>query len=147
MGDIIIRKMEQKDIPYAVEIENECFSLPWSKKSFEDSLALKYGYFLVAEAEGKVAGYVGMYKVANEGDITNIAVASNCRRRGMAAKLLETLINDAKEQELYDINLEVRESNRAAIALYEKFGFENLGIRKSFYEKPVENAIIMRKSL
>lgn len=147
MEKIIVRRMEQKDIPKVADIERECFSIPWSEKAFEDSLALTYGHFLVADIEGEIAGYVGMYQAADEGDITNIAVSPVYRRRGVAAELITYLIEEGIRNQLVCINLEVRESNSAAISLYEKYGFENLGIRKNFYEKPVENAVIMKKIL
>lgn len=147
MGEITVRKMDFKDIPCVADIEGESFSMPWSEKSFEESLKLDYGCFLVAELEEKIVGYAGMYTVVDEGDITNIAVSSEYRRRGVATALLTALVEEGRKQKLCGINLEVRESNNVAVLLYERFGFENLGTRRNFYEKPVENALIMRKIL
>lgn len=142
-----VRTMTVDDIAYIAKIEKDCFSIPWSEQAFEESLRLPHAHFLVVECQGKLAGYVGMYKTVDEGDITNIAVSPQFRRLGMAEKLLDRLIEMSMELAITRINLEVRESNSPAIALYEKKGFTNLGIRKNFYEKPTENAIIMAKYL
>lgn len=143
MDNIVIRKMSNQDIPEVAAIERECFSMPWSEKSFEDSLALSYAHFYIAESGDRIAGYVGLYNVADEGDITNIAVLPQYRRKGIASRLISEVIRFSEELGIRAINLEVRESNKNAISLYTKNGFKNVGIRKNFYEKPVENAIIM----
>ena len=147
MDKIEICEMTHSDIEEVVAIEEESFSTPWSNKSFEDSLKLPYGKFYVARTEGKVVGYVGLYLVGEEGDITNVAVLSQYRRKGIAGKLIEKVINYAKENEINCINLEVRPSNSSAIKLYEKYGFDELGKRKNFYSKPTEDALIMRKDI
>lgn len=139
---IIVRPMEETDIAELVLIEKECFSLPWSEQSFRDSYALPYAQFFVGEIGGRIAGYAGLYKVGDEGDITNVAVSHIYRRKGVAKTIMESVIQFAKEQEMDCITLEVRESNSPAIALYEKMGFKNIGVRKNFYEKPIESAII-----
>lgn len=144
---IIIRDMSFQDIKEISEIEKESFSTPWSEKSFEDSLKLSYAYFLVAQIGDIPVGYAGMYKLADEGDITNIAVKPEFRRKGIAHKLLAGLEEISKKTGIRVINLEVRESNHNAIRLYERNGFENIGKRKNFYEKPTENAIIMIKKI
>lgn len=142
---IEIRKMQKSDVPEVYEIEKEAFSIPWSENAFLESLELPHAMFLVAEYKGEIAGYVGMYHVFQEGDITNIAVKSSARGNGIAHALLEELQKQAIESGILDLTLEVRESNERAIHIYEKFGFKNVGIRKNFYEKPRENAIIMWK--
>lgn len=144
-GVIHIRQMRKEDIGEVCEIEKEAFSVPWSENAFEESLKLPHAIFLVAEIDEILAGYCGLYKVFNEGDITNIAVRSSCRNRGVGKELLREMIERARQMEIKDITLEVRESNIGAIHLYDTMGFENVGIRKNFYEKPKENAIIMWK--
>ena len=94
-------------------------------------------------SEGEVAGYLGCYCIAGTGEITNVAVKSSCRRKGIGGKLLEKLYEEAVLLDTQEFFLEVRESNEAAIALYSRQGFVKEGIRKNFYEMPVENAIIM----
>ena len=101
--------------------------------------------FLVALDREEVAGYLGCYCVAGEGEITNVAVKSSYRRQGIGGKLLETLYEEAKALQTYEFFLEVRESNEAAIGLYSRQGFVKEGVRKNFYEQPVENAVIMWK--
>ena len=140
--DITVRQMEEKDIDSLVIIEEECFSLPWSKKAFQESYVKDYAYFFVAEIDKEIVGYVGLYKMGNDGDITNIGISSLHRRKGIGYKIMSSVLDFAKRENMEHITLEVRESNIPAIALYEKLGFVKVGIRKDFYEKPVENAII-----
>ena len=145
MSDIIVRKMQPEDLLQVCEIEKDNFSLPWSEKSFLESMERNDTLFLVALNGEEVAGYLGCYCVAGEGEITNVAVKSSYRRQGIGGKLLETLYEEAKALQTYEFFLEVRESNEAAIGLYSRQGFVKEGVRKNFYEKPVENAVIMWK--
>lgn len=141
--NLIVRRMKTDDIHEVACIEEECFSMPWSEKAFEESMALPHGIFFVAEYDGKVAGYVGVYHIGDECDITNVAVSATFRRMGLGKRLLEAVDTYAIDNSIHSITLEVRESNAPAIALYEKMNYKNVGIRKKFYEKPMENAIIM----
>ena len=142
---MLIRNMTAEDIPAVVEIEKECFSLPWSEKSFAESIVREDTIFLVCEEkEGAIMGYIGMYLSFDEASITNVAVASQFRKRGCGKQLVIAAKTAAKEAGAESIFLEVRVSNVPAISLYKKQGFENLGIRKKFYEHPVEDAIIMK---
>ena len=128
----VIRPMTEDDT-FAVElIEQGIFSLPWSQKSF-------------AEADGVVAGYCGMWTVLGEGNITNMAVSPDYRRCGIAQMLMQSMEKYGNDKNVTSYFLEVRQSNLPAIALYEKMGYKNIGIRKRFYEKPVEDAVIMSK--
>lgn len=162
---MLIRKMTEEDIKQVVEIEKECFSLPWSEKSFEDSLKREDTIFLVCEQElyqtceeyaddiqkqplscipdKKILGYIGMYCSFEEGEITNVAVLPLARKKGVGNRLINSLKEIAKKQNLERIVLEVRVSNQPAISLYKKNSFVSVGIRKNFYEKPVEDAKIM----
>ena len=142
---MLIRNMTIEDIPAIVEIEKECFSLPWSEKSFAESIVREDTIFLVCEeTDGTLMGYIGMYVSFGEASITNVAVASQFRKKGCGKKLVIAAKTAAKEAGAEVILLEVRVSNEPAISLYKKQGFENLGIRKKFYEHPVEDAIIMK---
>ena len=145
MSDIIVRKMQPEDLLQVCEIEKDNFSLPWSEKSFLESMERNDTLFLVALNGEEVAGYLGCYCVAGEGEITNVAVKSSYRRQGIGGKLLETLYEEAKALHTREFFLEVRESNEAAIGLYSRQGFVKEGVRKNFYEQPVENAVIMWK--
>ena len=145
MKNITIRRMQPSDLTQVCEIERENFSLPWSEKSFADSMERNDTVFLVALADDEVAGYIGCYCIAGEGEITNVAVKSSCRRNGIGGMLLEKLYEEGALLDTQEFFLEVRESNEAAIALYSRQGFVKEGIRKNFYEQPVENALIMWK--
>ncbi len=139
-----IRKGVSDDIPQLVSIERECFSSPWSEKSFEDFFLHECSFCLVAEAGGVLCGYVGMYIICGEGEITNLAVRSEYRREGVGTALMKSLCDAEKISRL---TLDVRESNVAAYTLYKKLGFKVDGKRKKFYEKPREDAILMSNDI
>lgn len=138
-----ILPMQETDAKFLAELDRECFSVPWSEKSFHDESRNEIAIYYVAKENGQVIGYAGFWHVADEGDITNIAVAKAYRRRGIGGKLLETLIKKAKELKLELLTLEVRKTNYAAISLYERYGFEKIGERKRYYSNPEEDALIM----
>ena len=139
---ISIEKFDKKYIDDVFEIECACFSHPWSKADLEAQLSLDTSHFLVAVCDGKAVGYMGLQIFSNEGYVTNIAVLPGFRRRGIAQMLIEKQL----ENDMDFISLEVRKSNLPAIKLYEKSGFENVGIRPRFYSDPDEDAIIMTKN-
>lgn len=143
---ITVVPMEPRHIEDLERLEKECFSTPWSFDSLVSELSNPLAVFCVAEIGGQVAGYVGMQHIVDEGYICNIAVFSQYRRRGVATKLMETLSEYAKENEMASISLEVRESNVNAQSFYEKFDFEVVGRRKHFYSNPTEDALIMTKT-
>ncbi len=145
MSEIIIRKMQKSDLTEVCEIEKENFSLPWSEKSFLESMERTDTVFLVALAGEEVTGYIGCYCIAGTGEITNVAVKTSHRRKGIGGMLLQKLYEEGAALDTQEFFLEVRESNDAAIGLYSRQGFVKEGIRKNFYEKPVENAVIMWK--
>lgn len=145
MSEIIIRKMEVADAVKVAEIEKEVFSLPWSQKSFEDAVQKDNNMYFVACDGDKIAGYIGAWGVFDEADVTNVCVASEYRRQGIAQQLLNELIAEGHHRGIFSLFLEVRESNLPAQKLYEKNGFQNVGMRKNFYEKPVENGIVMAR--
>lgn len=140
---IAIRAMQAKDVDEVAAIESRIFSQPWSKQGFLDSLALEHAVFLVAEEENHILGYIGMYVSLDEGEITNVAVDSIARCRGIGAMLVEAMKNEAGLLEVTQIVLEVRVSNESAIRLYERSGFINQGVRRGFYDMPKEDAYIM----
>ena len=152
---MLVRKMLPEDVKAVAQIEKCCFSQPWSEKSFQDSISRDDTRFLICEIDSdegiedcaspsKVAGYIGMYVSFDEASITNVAVSPEYRKRGIGEHLVANAKIVAKNAGANCIFLEVRVSNIPAISLYEKMGFENLGIRKNFYQHPVEDAIIMK---
>lgn len=147
MGKMIIRRMTDDDLSEVAFIERECFSQPWSENGLKESLEAGNYIFLVACDDGKIVGYLGLFKACGEGDITNVAVLASYRRRGIARKLLEALFDLCVSDKLECVHLEVRKSNEGAIKLYENTGFSVDGVRKGFYSNPREDAILMTKKL
>ena len=126
------------------ELERICFSVPWSRNMLAEELDNLLSAFLVAlDDNDKVVGYAGVQVILDEGYITNVAVRPECRRQGIAAKLLQVFLDFAKANQLAFLTLEVRASNYDAIALYGSRGFRSVGRRKNYYEHPKEDAIIM----
>lgn len=129
-----------------IEIEKLSFSIPWSRNAFLEELQNnRFAVYISAMANEKVVGYAGMWKIIDEGHITNIAVHPEYRRMGIGKKLLEELINISKKSGITRITLEVRKSNTVAQSLYIKYGFKPAGIRKEYYADNGEDAIIMWK--
>ena len=126
------------------ELERICFSVPWSRNMLAEELDNLLSAFLVAlDDNDRGVGYAGLQVVLDEGYITNVAVRPECRRQGIAAKLLQVFLDFAKANKLAFLTLEVRASNYDAIALYGSRGFRSVGRRKNYYEHPREDAIIM----
>ena len=147
MKQVKIVPMAAEHLDRLEQLERMCFSRPWSKKMLAEELDNQCAAFLVAvepESE-KAVGYAGLLVVADEGYITNVAVDPSCRRQGVAAQLLQVFDNFAKGNHLAFLTLEVRPSNAAAIALYEGFGFREVGRRRNYYDLPKEDALILTK--
>lgn len=124
-------------------IENACFSMPWPRASLEHQMNADNCMFLVAlDDTGAVMGYVGLMFVLDEGYISNVAVAPEYRRGGVADALISALI-ERTDKTLAFLTLEVRESNTPAISLYAKHCFIAVGTRKNYYDRPKENALLM----
>ena len=140
-----IREMTLDDLEQVMEIEKENFSVPWTENGFFTFLIRQDTLFLAAEDEEGIAGYCGIVMVPDEGDITNVSVAKGRRRQGIGTLLVEELLRRAGEAGVRKFYLEVRESNQAALALYEKLGFQREGIRRDYYEEPKENAVLMSR--
>lgn len=138
-----MRALRQEDVEALARIEAESFSMPWSKEAFEELLAHPYCCYLVALADGEPAGCCGCTISFGEANIDNVVVAERYRNRGIAQQMLKKLIQTGEEASVEAFTLEVRVSNAAAIHIYEKLGFCAEGIRPGFYEKPVEDAVIM----
>lgn len=141
--DLKIEKMTSSHIEEIANLEKECFSSPWSADGLKSELDNNFARFYVAFSGEKIAGYIGSHNVLGEVYITNVAVFSEFRRNGIGKTLVEFLVNEMKKENADFVTLEVRKSNLNAISLYEKCGFEKVGERKNFYEKPIEDAILM----
>lgn len=139
---ITIEWMSKEDIPGVLEVEKSSFSTPWSENSFYEELNNPLAHYLVAKDNEKVVGYMGYWHIVDEGHITNVAVHSDYRRQGIGHLLVESVLLYIKESNIQRMTLEVRESNKGAIHLYESFGFRALGRRKDYYDSPKEDAVI-----
>ena len=139
---IEIVRMNENHVAAVAELELLNFSTPWDEASVRSELTNKLALWLVALDGEQVVGYVGSQTVLQEADMMNIAVADSHRRQGIARKLVEELI---RQLDAYQLTLEVRQSNAAAISLYKSLGFSQVGLRKNYYQKPKENALILRK--
>lgn len=141
-----IRPVTEKDLGQIGELERLCFSCPWSEAMLRTQLGEGH-IFLAAAAGGRVLGYVGLMYVLDEGYISNVAVAPDCRRQGVASALMKRLGDEAAALDLSFMTLEVRAGNAPAIALYEKLGFRKAGLRKNYYERPREDGVLMTLEL
>jgi len=140
---MVVRKMTLEDIEAVYELSTACFSEPWSLESIKKELENTVASYFVAEKEHQIVGYIGLWHVMDEGEVINIAVSHTVRRQGIGEALLKQLLETAKEKVLEVIHLEVRQSNEAALKLYEKHGFKAIATRKGYYHKPLEDAVIM----
>lgn len=144
MADLIIRRAEEKDVLAIEQIEKQCFSVPWSYESLhKDIVENNLAFYVAAEIDGQVCGYVGVWKIFDEGHITNVAVAPEYRRMHIGRAMLESLIEVTAEAGIERYTLEVRAGNEPAIKLYEGLGFKPEGIRPGYYEDNGEDALIM----
>ena len=142
---MMIVRMNEGHVKTVAELEKICFSDPWSENSVASELKNKLALWLVAEEEGRVAGYIGSQTCTDESDVMNVAVHPDFRRRGMAEALVNALVAELKAIGSHCLTLEVRVSNVPAVSLYEKLGFTEIGRRKNYYRNPKEDALIMRK--
>ena len=137
--------MEASHVPAVVELEKQCFSMPWSEASVRSELDNPLSLWLVAVADGTVAGYIGSQAVLDEADVMNVAVSDSFRRQGIAQALVEELVRRLCGKGVRCLTLEVRASNTPAKSLYEKLGFAQVGRRPNYYRNPKEDALILRK--
>ena len=145
LEQIHIRPMGKEDVEIISRLEEETFSMPWSRDAFLEMITKEDAGYYVAEKNGQVIGGCGVLMAAGEGNITNVVVDKKERNKGIGTKMLQYLIEDGYKKGLQAFTLEVRISNAAAIHVYEKLGFFSEGIRPNFYEKPTEDAMIMWK--
>ncbi|MDY3013702.1 MAG: ribosomal protein S18-alanine N-acetyltransferase [Evtepia sp.] len=137
--------MDRSHLAGVAELERMCFTTPWNEAMLEEELYNDTASFIVAEGEdGSVLGYAGLHVILDEGYIDNVAVRPSCRRQGIADRLLDVFCRFGQAH-LAFLTLEVRPSNTAAVALYEKNGFREAGRRKDYYENPREDALLLTR--
>ncbi len=142
-GEVAIRKMEKEDLPGVLEIERLSFRTPWTETLFLEELETPFCNSLVAVVEGLVRGSIHFAIVLDEIHLRNVAVHPSFKRRGIATRLMEEMIERSMKKGAFLCFLEVRYSNRQAISLYRKFGFTRKGIRPLYYSDTNEDAVIM----
>ncbi|HOT98658.1 MAG TPA: ribosomal protein S18-alanine N-acetyltransferase [bacterium] len=138
-----LRAMLEEDLAEVVQIEEQLFRSAWTAEMFREDFDQEYACPLVARDRGRLAAYLVAYVVADEIHIANIAVAPEYQRRGVGYAFLLHLLRVSREAGYALAHLEVRRSNAAAIALYEKLGFAKVGLRKEYYEIEHEDAVLM----
>ena len=137
--------MDRSHLSGVAALERLCFSAPWTEAMLEEELYNDTASFIVAQGEnGEVLGYAGLHVVLDEGYIDNVAVLPEYRRQGVADRLLDVFCRFGQAH-LAFLTLEVRPSNAAAVALYEKHGFAEAGRRKNYYTDPAEDALLLTK--
>ena len=144
---MIIRPATIEDLPQIIIIDRESVIPSWSKDAFMHELDSANSCFSVAVIERIIVGFCILRRTGDEAEILRMAVYKPHRKRGVANKLMISMLSYASENTLESVFLEVRTSNKAAIALYEKHGFKQLGTRLEYYTDPVEDAIIMERKV
>lgn len=140
----MIRRAQFSDGEGIYRVERLSFDDPWSLDAFRRELGENdVAFYLVAEINGVVEGYAGLWMIGDEGHITNVAVAPEHRGRGIGSALVCTLVERTVAAGLQSHTLEVRASNEEALNLYGKLGFVSVGRRPGYYQEPKEDAIIM----
>jgi [ribosomal protein S18]-alanine N-acetyltransferase len=148
MATMMIARATESDLPSIVAIERVAFTDPWSENSFREALAHPAIYFAVARTDaGQVMGYVVAWFVADEGQIANLAVMPSRWGSGTGGKLLDAALDEGLDRGVTEVYLEVRDSNERAKRLYASHGFIEVGRRRGYYRRPVEDAIVLRRDI
>ena len=142
---MIILEMNAAHVSQVAALEKICFADPWSEMSIASELQNLWSYWLVALEDDRVIGYVGSQSSIDEADIMNVAVHPDFRRQRIGEKLALALVEELKALGNHSLALEVRASNEPAISLYQKLGFQQVGLRPKYYRTPREDALILRK--
>ena len=142
-----IRRARGADIDAVVELEKASFAVPWSKSGFLFELRSEYADFLLACEGERLLGFAISHLAGDDSELFNIAVAEDERGKGIASALIDECVRLAKKRGASRMLLEVRASNKPARSLYLKKGFQVLGVRRSYYELPTEDAVMMEREL
>ena len=142
-----IKQMAEEDVAAVAALEAENFSRPWSYDAFFKTLSDENYIVMIAKKEDAFLGYCVLLCTGEEADITNVCTAPKARGKGVATGMLTALMEAGKSRGVTEFFLEVRESNAPARSLYTKLGFEEIGLRKNYYEEPKEHAVLMKKGI
>lgn len=141
----MIRLMKAADLEQVAELEKICFTESWSYGILEAGIHSPFDVYYVYEQNGQILGYCNLRLLAGEGEVQRIAVLPEYRRMGLARKMMEIMVDYARENHALSVSLEVRAGNLPARNLYETYGFTEEAVRKGYYRNPSEDAIIMWK--
>ncbi len=142
-----VRRARTEDLPRILEVERAAFSTPWSEASFRTLMPLSRVIVRVAELDGRVVGHGVVWRVADEGELANLAVDPEMHGHGVGRILLDQLLTEARDAGITHVFLEVRESNQPARRLYSSRGFREVGLRPGYYQRPTEDALVLRLEL
>ena len=140
---ITFRLCEEKDLPVVMELDRDAFFDPWSRETWQRELHNPIAVWIVESAANEVVGYAGIWIVAGEAQVMRVAVQKVLRNQGLGLLLTQELIKEAWDAGAEAVTLEVRESNAAALKVYERCGFVSGGVRPNYYEDTHEGAVIM----
>ena len=140
---IVIERMKHADVPRVMEIERQCFPIPWHESAYLTELSNRSAYYVVSKMLDKVVGYAGLWIIMDESHITTIGVDPDYRGRKIGEQLLVAMLDEALDRGARRVTLEVRERNLVAQNLYRKYGFIPAAIRRGYYTDNNENAIVM----
>ena len=142
--------MKGRDIPYVLEIENVSFPNPWHEMTFRGEICnqpISSAFVIVYKPQKRVIGYLVFWQINEQMQINNIAIHPDFRRMGIAEAVMQKVLSEIRMGEIKYVALEVRPSNIAARSLYNKLGFDVLGIKEDYYHNPPEHALVMGKKL
>ena len=142
---LVIKPLTEEYVDQVCILEEEAFSMPWHKESFLEMIQNPNACYLVGILENEVVASCGLRNIVGDGEITNVVTKGFWRGKGIGKQMLLQLLEEGSNMGVEAFTLEVRKSNHTAIGLYEKLGFVTEGIRKNFYEDPIEDALIMWK--
>lgn len=148
MEEVIIQKMTEVDLPQVMAIEQASFPTPFTLNLFKMELNLNVAHLYVArlkgnEGESPVVGYIDFWRVGPEAHVITIAVHPSFRKRGIASRLIEFMLEEGRRNDVETISLDVRPSNSAGLGLYQRFGFRQIGVRKGYYQDNDEDALVL----
>ena len=145
--ELTVREADRELLDAILAIENASFTCPWSEKSFLDAFDAETVTIYAAEEDGQLVGFSCLLVVEDEAEVLNIASAPEFRRRGAGQALLSRMLSDCEARGVSAVYLEVRESNAPARGLYQKSGFCEIGVRRNYYDRPKENAVLMKYTI
>jgi ribosomal-protein-alanine N-acetyltransferase len=147
-GAVQVRAMREADVDAVVAIETQAFSSPWQRDTFLELIGRPNLEVLVMDhPTAGIVGYAVLWCIMDQGELANLAIVPEMRGRGLGTRMLESVIDTARRRGVETMYLEVRDSNAAALELYRRFGFSQVGLRRGYYDRPKEDARILMAKL